>query len=193
MSTDDQPTDDPLPEPLAALLRSHPEAAFDYLEFRLIVAGMAARMAAERATEEDRTAMTRAFQAVAAAHGTDDPSDEAEADAEFHLSLYAASHNTVMQHIMRSVFQLLRHDVFYDRRRLYQREGVRELLLRQHKAIFDAIMARDPESARAAAEKHILYARDALQESRVSEQRLEVSLRRIGRDSLAAVSDREAQ
>ncbi|HLN25054.1 MAG TPA: FCD domain-containing protein, partial [Patescibacteria group bacterium] len=98
-----------------------------------------------------------------------------------------------MQHIMRSVFQLLRHDVFYDRRRLYQREGVRELLLRQHKAIFDAIMARDPESARAAAEKHILYARDALQESRVSEQRLEVSLRRIGRDSLAAVSDREAQ
>jgi len=130
MSTDAPPAS---PAPLAALLRSHPEAAFDYLEFRLIVAGMAARMAAERATEDDRAALTRAFQAVAAAHGADDPGDEAEADAEFHLAIYAASHNTVMQHIMRSVFQLLRHDTFYDRRRLYRREGVRELLLRQRR------------------------------------------------------------
>ena len=192
MSTDDTPPN-PAPEPLAALLRSHPKAAFDYLEFRLIVASLAARMAAEQATEDDRDALTRAFQAVETTHGADDPSDEAEADAEFHLAIYAASHNTVMQHIMRSVFQLLRLDIFYDRRRLYRREGVRDSLLRQHKAIYDAIMARDPESARAAAETHILYARDVLQESRVSEQRLEVSLRRIGRDSLAAVSDREAQ
>ncbi len=177
--------------PLAALLKSHPESAFDYLEFRLIVAGIAARMAAERATDEDRARLTTAYEAVVAADRKADPAVEADADAEFHLAIYAATHNVVMEHIMRSIFGLLRRDAFYDRSRLYRREGVRELLLRQHKAIYDGIMNRNPEAARIAAEKHIQYTREALQESRVADERLAVAMRRAGRDSLAQVADRE--
>jgi len=188
---DQGPPPPPDADPLAGLLRGHPEAAQDYLEFRLVVAGMAARMAAERATEDDRHRLTRAFAALTAAHQQDDTRDEAEADADFHLAIYRASHNTVMEHIMRTVIQMLRSDVFYDRGRLYRREGVRDLLLRQHKAIHDAIIARNPEEAQAAAERHILYTRDALAETRVAEERLAVSLRRIGRDSLAVLRERE--
>ncbi len=179
------------PVPLAALLKSHPESAFDYLEFRLIVAGMAARMAAERATEEDRVHLTKAYEAMVAADPGIDPAQETDGDAEFHLTIYAATHNVVMEHIMRSIFALLRRDVFYERSRLYRREGVREVLMRQHKAIYEAIMNRNAEAARIAAEKHIQYTREALQESRVADERQGVAMRRAGRDSLAQVTDRD--
>ncbi|MBX9633458.1 MAG: hypothetical protein K2X44_00630 [Magnetospirillum sp.] len=40
-------------DPLSRLLHSHPETAYDYLEFRRLLAGQASAFAAERATEED--------------------------------------------------------------------------------------------------------------------------------------------
>ncbi|PKU25897.1 FCD domain-containing protein [Telmatospirillum siberiense] len=177
--------------PLAGLLKSHPETAFDYLEFRFIAAGMSAQMAAERASEKERARITRAFETVVAASEMLDTSAEYEADREFHLSIYAASHNAVMEHVMRNVFVMLHQDVFYDRRQFHGRAGVRELLLRQHKAIYDAVMAREPERARRAAENHVLYIRDTLQESRVAEQRAAVALRRSGRASLVQMNDVE--
>ena len=186
-----QPNREPLAVPLASLLKAHPETAFDYLEFRFIVAGTAAQMAALRADQDDRQRMAEAFEALASAHGTDDdPTEEAEADAQFHLAVYRASHNAVMEHVMRNIFNLLRNDVFYDRHRFYRREGVRALLLRQHKAIHDAVISGDAAAARQAAERHMLYAREALQEIRLADQRREVALRRVGRDSLAQVADR---
>ena len=182
---------DPLTIPLASLLKSHPETTFDYLEFRLIVAGMGARMAATRNTAQDRQILKQAFDALVTSHQKDDPGDEAHADAEFHLATYTATHNVIMEHVMRSVFSMLRGDIFYDRNQLYRRHGVRDLLLRQHKAIYDGIVNGDAEAACVAAEKHILYTREALQESRLAEQRLDVALRRLGRDSLAQLADRE--
>ncbi len=177
--------------PLAGLLKSHPETAFDYLEFRFIAAGMSAQMAAERATEKERARITRAYHAVVAALESTNPAAEYEADREFHLSIYAASHNAVMEHVMRNIFVMLHQDVFYDRDRFHARAGVRELLLRQHKAIYDAVMAREPERARRASENHVLYIRDTLQESRVAEQRAAVALRRTGRASLVQLNDPE--
>ena len=65
---------------------------------------------------------------------------------------------------------------------------MRELLRRQHKAIYDAIMARDPEAARIAAEKHVLYIKDTLQESRLAEQRAAVAMRGVGRANIAQLN-----
>jgi GntR family transcriptional repressor for pyruvate dehydrogenase complex len=92
---------------------------------------------------------------------------------------------------MHNIFVMLHQDVFYDRDRFHARAGVRELLLRQHKAIYDAIMAREPERARRASENHVLYIRDTLQESRIAEQRAAVAERRMGRASLVQLNDPE--
>ena len=161
----------------------------DYLEFRLLVAGMAAELAATRATDTDRRNLTRTYNALLAAHDARDTEGEIEADSEFHMATYAACHNTVMEYVMRQIIQMLKDDVFYERGLLYGRDGVRQLLLRQHKAIYDGIMSADPAAARIAAERHILYIRDALQESRVAEQREAVARRRITRDGLAQPGD----
>lgn len=173
-------------EPLYAALASRPETTFDYLEFRRFVEGSAAYFAAERSTDIDRSLIHQAFQAIETAHRKDDSSDEADADADFHQAIYEASHNLVMLHIMRALSDMLRQDVFYNRAKLYQRQGVRELLLDQHRAIHDAVMAADPEAARAAAEFHIDFTRDALQHISAADARLEVSLRRIAKNDLVA-------
>ncbi len=165
--------------PLAAVIQGRPEAAFDYLEFRGIVEGAAAGMAALRGTAVDHELVGATFARMERAHGQEDPTEEADADADFHMAVYEASHNVVMLHIMRSLSAMLRGEVFYNRAKLYERKGVRELLLDQHRAIRDAVVAGDSKAARAAAEAHISFTRDALQEIAKADARLEVSLRRI--------------
>ncbi|HYG90176.1 MAG TPA: FCD domain-containing protein [Azospirillum sp.] len=177
-------------DPLTRLLRENPEATFDYLEFRSTVEGSAAYYAALRATEVDRAAIKACYDRMEASHGKDDPSEEADADADFHLAIYEATHNVVMLHIMRSLSDLLRNDIFYNRNKLYERKGVRDLLIDQHKAVYEAVTAGDPERARDAAERHITYINSALQEIRDAEARLEVSLRRMGRMDLVDLGGR---
>lgn len=172
--------------PLAELLQAHPAAAYDYLDFRCVVEGEAARLAALRGTDVDRDVLTRRFLAVEQAHGETDPSGEAAADADFHLAIYEMAHNLVLLHIMRGFSAMLRNDVFYNRNRLYSRQGVRELLLSQHRSIYDAVMTGDGDAAAAAATRHIRFTRSALQEINEADARLEASLRRIDGGGVAA-------
>jgi len=165
-------------ELLARLLASHPETAFDYLEFRGLIGGEAAAYAAQRATAEEIAHIRDCLDAVEKAHLLDDPAQEAHADALFHLAIYEAAHNEVITHIMRVVFDMLRSDVFYDRSMLYQRKGVRENFLRQHQALFSAIAARDAEASRKAAQAHLSSAAEALRENLMADRRREVSSRR---------------
>ncbi len=173
-------------EPLYAALAGRPATTFDYLEFRRVVEGSAAALTASRGTDVDLDEIHQCFLKMEQAHTQTDPSEEADADADFHLAIYEGSHNVVMLHVMRALSHMLRNDVFYNRAKLYQRQGVREMLLGQHRAVHDAIMAKNPEAARAAAEAHVEFTRTALIEIAESDARLEVSLRRIGRSDLVA-------
>ncbi len=129
----------------------------DLLEFRTTVDGDSAYYAALRATDADREVLTSCFEAMEEAHVTQGPTEEADIDADFHLAIAKAAHNQVLSHIMRSIFNMLRKDVFFNRMRLYSHHGSRDLLLNQHRDIFEAIIARDPERACSAAERHLGY------------------------------------
>lgn len=177
-------------EPLVTLLQNNPETSYDYLEFRGSIEAQAAMLAAQRATDLDRDAIRGIVARMRTVHGKDDSSEEADADAELHLVIYEAAHNVVMLHIMRSLSDMLRNDVFYNRAKLYLRKGVRELLLDQHRAVYQAVMAGDPQAARTAAEAHINFTRDALMEIAKADARLEVSLRRIAKSDIVALPRR---
>jgi len=164
--------------PLARLLQCHPETAIDYLEFRRMMAGPAAAFAAERATPEDIERLGKCLHAMEEAHELDDPSQEAAADASFHLAIYEASHNQVLIRIMQQFIRMMSEDVFYERTSLYQRRGVRDSFLRQHQAIYHAIAAGNPEAARATADAHLASTMEALREAQRADARLEVALRR---------------
>lgn len=173
-----------LTDPLAALLRTDPQATFDYFEFRNAMEAEAAALAASRATDLDREAIRGIVERMRDAHGDADPTAEAGCDADLHLALYEAAHNVVMLHIMRAMSDMLRSDVFYNRMELYARAGVRERLLEQHLAIADSVLAGDDAAARTAAAAHIAFTAGTLREIRAEEARREVSLRRVGRADL---------
>jgi GntR family transcriptional repressor for pyruvate dehydrogenase complex len=165
-------------DPLARLLQCHPETAFDYLEFRRMMAGPAAAFAAERATPEDLRHLDDCMRAMEEAYELDDLSEEVAADVAFHLAIYEASHNQVLIGIMQQFIRMMSEDVFYERTSLYQRRGVRDSFLRQHQAIYHAIAAGNPDAARATADAHLASTMEALREAQRADARLEVALRR---------------
>ncbi|MGR3342184.1 MAG: FCD domain-containing protein, partial [Paracoccaceae bacterium] len=61
-----------------------------------------------------------------------------------------------------SMFQLLREGVFYNRQIMFSQKTTRAALLDQHRAINDAIQARDPGAARAAVKAHLDFVKAAL-------------------------------
>lgn len=149
-------------EALIELFSSHEEAVFDYLAFRRDLEGIAAERAARLASATDLKVINHAYERMAKADKRAGAQKEAELDAAFHMSIIEASNNVVMLHMMRSIFDLLKEGVFYNRARIFQQNTTREELLGQHRAINDALQERNPAGARLAVENHLNFVNAAL-------------------------------
>lgn len=174
-----------LRDPLA-LLMDMPEARFDCLELRSVVEAAAAAYAAERASEVDRAAIQACFEAMVTSHESQNVDEIARTDAEFHFAIYEGSHNLMMLHFMRSLESILRSNVYLNRKNLYEHRTQKDSQLHEHQAIYHAIMARDPERARAAAASHMTTAMRTQREIYDAELRLEASIRRLSRGNLVS-------
>ncbi len=149
---------------LVQLFASHDDAVFDYIAFRRDLEGLAAERAARLGSGTDLLVVDTVFRKMESAHTKRNPADEASLDAEFHMAIIEASHNVVMLHMMRSMFDLLREGVFYNRQQMFKSRITRDMLLDQHRGINTAIQNRDPAAARAAIEAHMAYVEEALSE-----------------------------
>jgi GntR family transcriptional repressor for pyruvate dehydrogenase complex len=179
-------------DPLIRMLSEHREVADHYLEFRDIVESSAAGMAALRANTLDLQRIKDCAARILSAYSSNDPAEEAEADASLHIAIYEASHNLVILQIMRALSGNLRRDVLDNRQRLFTLPQVRDVLRDQHLAIAQSILDRDPGAAQAAAHSHLSYLRQATREVREAEIKLDLSLRRLGRGGLSAVREAAA-
>ncbi len=140
---------------LVNLFAQHDEALFDYISFRRDLEGMAAERAARHGSDMDLKIIDTIYRKMESAHLKRDPSEEALLDAEFHLSIVEASHNIIMLHMMRAMFNLLHQGVFYNRQMIFRQRATRSDLLAQHGAINASLQERDPVAARRAAEAHL--------------------------------------
>ncbi|MCL6284550.1 FCD domain-containing protein [Ruegeria sp. 2012CJ41-6] len=170
---------------LTRLFATHDEAVFDYLAFRRDLEGLAAERAARLGSDSDLKVIQTVFDKMETAQETCDAEAEAKLDAQFHMAIIEASHNVVMLHMMRSMFDLLRQGVFYNRQIMFRQRTTRSALLDQHRAINAALQARDPGTARAAVEAHLSYVEQCLSDQRkadrneaIARQKLEHEARR---------------
>ncbi|WP_375569095.1 FCD domain-containing protein [Seohaeicola saemankumensis] len=163
---------------LTRLFADHEEAVLDYIGFRRDMEGLAAERAARLASDTDLRVIQAIFDKMLAAHSKRDPADEALLDADFHLSIIEASHNVIMLHMMRSMYDLLRQGVFYNRQLMFRQRSIRDNLLEQHRAINEAIQARDPAASRRAVEDHLNFVENALIEQKKSERHEEIARQR---------------
>jgi GntR family transcriptional repressor for pyruvate dehydrogenase complex len=164
---------------LVQLFASHEEAVFDYVAFRRDMEGLAAERAAVLGSDTDLKVVDALFHKMEAAHLKRDPTDEAALDAQFHMAIIEASHNVVMLHMMRSMFDLLRQGVFYNRQMMFKNRTTRDMLLDQHRAMNDGLQARDPVAARAAVEAHLNYVEKSLAEQIKAEKNEAIARQRF--------------
>ncbi len=164
---------------LIKLFADHDEAVFDFISFRRDLEGLAAERAARLASNTDLKVIQSIFDKMEVAHHKANSDDEARLDAEFHLSIIEASHNVIMLHMMRSMYQLLREGVFYNRQVMFRLHATRDILLDQHRAMNAGLQARDPVAARAAVCAHLRYVENALSDQQKAERNEDIARQRL--------------
>jgi DNA-binding FadR family transcriptional regulator len=128
-------------------------------EFRLIVEAEAARLAAQRWTDQDMAAMGTAFAALdrAVEAGT----LGAEEDEAFHLAVCRASDNHYFPSVIASMHGQILAAMRLARSLTLTRPATRlRLVQAEHRAVLDAIRSRDGDGAHAAMAAHVGNARD---------------------------------
>ncbi|MEL7259777.1 MAG: FCD domain-containing protein [Pseudomonadota bacterium] len=164
---------------LTQLFARHDDAVFDYLSFRRDMEGLAAERAARLASDTDLAVVNTVFEKMEAAHPKRNAGEEAQLDAQFHMAIIEASHNVIMLHMMRSMYQLLRDGVFYNRQVMFKQRTTRQALLDQHRSINAALQARDPDGARSAVHAHLDYVERALRDQHKAERNEDVARQRL--------------
>ena len=147
---------------LMRLFGTHGEAVYDYLAFRKDLEGLAAERAARVGSNTDLKVINAIYVKMEAAQSKRSSDEEARLDAQFHMSICEAGHNVVMLHMMRSMYELLQTGVFYNRQVTFRQRSGRSELLGQHRAINEALQARDPEAARAEVHNHLDFVASVL-------------------------------
>lgn len=165
--------------PLTRLFSVHKDAVYDYIAFRRDMEGLAAERAARLGSDTDLRVVDTLFGKMEAAHSKRNPDEEAGLDAEFHMAIIEASHNVVMLHMMRSMFQLLQEGVFFNRQVMFKQRMTRDMLLDQHRVINDALQARDAEAARAAVDAHLNFVEQSLLAQDKADRNETIALKRF--------------
>lgn len=127
-------------------------------EFRHGLEGVAAALAAERWEDSDLAEIRAAFDALEAS--TNDFKLGVDADERFHLAIAKATHNAYHVSVQSSLQPNIVFGMSLTRNLslLRTRERLREVQ-DEHRAIMDAIAAREPQAARNAMQTHIDNAR----------------------------------
>lgn len=164
---------------LISLYARHKDAFLDYLEFRTEQESFAASLAAARATEADKAILVQVMGELEEAHKAHDAAASREADIRFHSAIIDASHNSLLVHTMASIYALTQQNLFYNRSFLSSLDRSGDLLLAQHREIFEAIVAGDSQRAAQAAKDHIDFVKRSYLEAQTRAQRAEISNRRL--------------
>ena len=164
---------------LISLFSGDDDAVFDYLSFRRDMEGLAAARAARLGSDTDLKVIDALFRRMEVAHQKRNPEEEAGLDAEFHLSIIEASHNVIMLHMMRSMYDLLKEGVFYNRKIMFRQRTTRDMLLDQHRTINTAIQARDPNAAQASVSAHLDFVERALLDQQKAERNEAIACQKL--------------
>lgn len=132
----------------------------DVFEIRRALEGLAARLAAERATDEEIERLERALVKISEVAEAEDLDGAVALDTDFHEELMAASHNPRLSQMVSN----LREQIQRFRLTSLSHPGRVKLAVEEHAKIVDAIAGRDAELAQNLAHEHIENAENSLME-----------------------------
>jgi DNA-binding FadR family transcriptional regulator len=121
-----------------------PEFLRSMFEVRKIIEPAAARLAAERATPEELAAIRETFEAMASAHDEDTYLD---ADVRYHAMLVAATHNDHLVQLVAAFGPALQAGLQVATRHGWDWPDFLEYSIGPHRAVLEAVVARDADAA----------------------------------------------
>lgn len=136
-------------------MRASPSGLLEAVELRSALETQIVGLAAERIGADGIAALRATLARMIAARDTLDA--WVEADVHFHLTLARAAGNTLISFLIEALAGTMAETI----RALHAQRGLRDpqATLDRHRAIVDAVAARDPEAARAAMEAHFAATR----------------------------------
>ncbi|MBO8159785.1 GntR family transcriptional regulator [Thermosyntropha sp.] len=133
----------------------------DVFEIRAALEALAAGLAAERITDDELENMERLLVEKAEAIAINDMNKLVEVDTKFHEAIYKASRNERLLPIINN----LREQIQRFRTTSLAYPGRMKQSLEEHRAIVEALQARDIQLARNLAQEHIENAENSMLES----------------------------
>ena len=170
-----------LADPLFQLISSKPETQFDLLEFRHALEGISAYYAALRGTEADFEQIKQGFELTQAAAQSTIP-EQVDALYEFYLDIAQASHNLVIVHLVQGMAVLIKKNIAQNIEILSAKPDILPSLDKHRNSLMVAILARDPEAARAASHHHLSFIEESLLQLGQEETRLQRAMRRVQKE-----------
>lgn len=168
-----------LEDPLFDLISKNDEAQYDLLEYRFGLEGMAAYYAALRGSDDDFSLIGEKFAVIDDVQVENNFRLEAEAVYDFHLAICIASHNTVLQHLARSMEPLLTNNIENNLKLLSQKPDATNRVNSYRQKLFDSIISGLPDKAWGASHKHLAYIEEVIFSLNDENSRIERSLRRM--------------
>lgn len=151
-------------EALTQMLRLHIALAnfpmADVIEARVMLERWSARLAAQQATDKD-LAVLRGFVETMEASRLDRPAFN-EADTRFHVAIAEAGRNRLVADMTTAIRDSMRTPILHAFQANTAWIELVDTLIGQHRAVYEAILARDGSGAADAVERHIRYAFAAL-------------------------------
>jgi GntR family transcriptional repressor for pyruvate dehydrogenase complex len=146
-------------DPLSLLIKTDTQKIFDLIEVRKAIEAWGAFLAAQRATEEDIKQLENILEEMGKAF--EQGRSWEKQDADFHLGIAQATHNTIHTHMMSTIYDFLRESVA----RVFKDRAKVKKLLDHHYRIFSAIKNHSPEKARERTLEHLNYVESELKAS----------------------------
>jgi GntR family transcriptional repressor for pyruvate dehydrogenase complex len=146
-------------DPLSLLIKTDTQKIFDLIEVRKAMEAWASFHAAQRATEEDIKELEGIIEEMRKAFK--EKRSWEKQDADFHLGIAQATHNTIQTHMMFTIYDLLRESMA----RVLKDQTKLKKLIDQHHRIFNAIKTHSPDKARERTLDHLNYVESAVKAS----------------------------
>ena len=138
-------------DPLSLLIQTDTQKIYDLIEVRKAMEAWGAYFAAQRASEEDIERLEKILNEMKQAIEKNQPWEKE--DADFHLAVAQATHNTIQIHLMSTIYDLLKESVA----KIFTNHVKTKKLYQQHYRIFSAIKKHSPEKARESTLEHLDY------------------------------------
>ncbi len=138
-----------------------PELVMDLYEARVAVEIEAVRLACERGSDADISALQQDLAEIAPDYTPEaDPEKLLAMDEQFHLRLCELSGNAELARMLTNLNDRIRYLRLIDLRRLRNTATGKQSMISAHRQILDAVASRDPTEATARMRAHIERRRD---------------------------------